>query len=45
MVRLNMVHIIPRVIPLEGVCEACVLGKHHREKFEKKKSCKEKTYA
>jgi hypothetical protein len=34
MVKFNMVNGLPRVIPLNGVCEGCVLKKHHRATFK-----------
>lgn len=43
MVRLNMVHEIPKVVPHEGVCEGCCFGKNHWESFEKEKSWRENT--
>jgi hypothetical protein len=43
MIWLNMVHVIPRVSPCDGVCEGCVLKKHHPQKFEKGKAQREKS--
>ena len=31
----KMVHGLPHISSTDGVCEGCVLGKHHREMFEK----------
>jgi hypothetical protein len=33
----NMVHGLPPISSSKGVCEGCVLDKHHGEKFEKDK--------
>ena len=33
----KMVHGLPHISCTNGVCEGCVLGKHHREMFEKEK--------
>ena len=35
MVRLDMVHGFPKVVPPNGVCEGCILRKHQQENFEK----------
>jgi hypothetical protein len=43
MVKLDIVARLPRVVPLDGVCEGCVLGKHHQDAFEIRKSWREKT--
>ena len=34
----KMVHGLPHISSTNGVCEGCVLGKHHREMFEKGKA-------
>jgi hypothetical protein len=34
----KMVHGLPTVSSTKGVCEGCVLGKHHRENFDKDKA-------
>ena len=33
-----MVHGLPNISSTNGVCEGCVLGKHHREMFDKGKA-------
>lgn len=33
-----MVHGLPNISFAKGVCEGCVLGKHHREMIEKGKA-------
>ena len=33
MVTQNMVTILPKMLPLDGVCKGFVLGKHHKEPF------------
>jgi hypothetical protein len=33
-----MVASFSKVCPLEGVCKGCILGKHHQEPFDSKKS-------
>jgi hypothetical protein len=33
-VKFNMVNGIPKVVHLNGVCEGCVLGKHHQVSYE-----------
>ena len=38
----KMVHILPHISSTNGVCEGCVLGKHHREMFEKGKDWRAK---
>lgn len=38
----KMVHGLPNISSTTGVCEACVLGKHHREMFDKGKSWRAK---
>ena len=37
-----MVHGLPHILSTNGVCEGCVLGKHHREMFDKGKSWRDK---
>jgi hypothetical protein len=34
----KMVHGLPNILSNRGVCEGCVLSKHHREMFEKGKA-------
>ena len=34
MVTKNMVTVLPKVLPSNGVCKYCVLGNHHQEPFE-----------
>ena len=34
----KMVHGLPNILYTKGVCEGYVLGKHHREMFEKGKA-------
>ena len=34
----KMVHGLPNILSTNGVCEGCVLGKHHREMFDKGKA-------
>ena len=34
----KMVHVLPHISSTNGVCEGYVLGKHHREMFEKGKA-------
>ena len=34
----KMVHGLPHILSTNGVCEGCVLGKHHREMFDKGKA-------
>jgi hypothetical protein len=34
----KMVHSLSNISSTKGVCEGCVLGKHHREMFEKGKA-------
>jgi hypothetical protein len=43
MVKLNMVRGLPRMVTSKSVCEGCVLGMDHQEKFEKGKSWRAKT--
>ena len=38
----KMVHGFPNISSTTVVCEGCVLGKHHREMFDKGKSCRAK---
>ena len=38
--RKNMVVILPKVYPPNGVCEGCVLSKHHQEPFDSRKACR-----
>ena len=33
----KMVHGLPHISSTNGVCEGCVLGKHHKETFDKGK--------
>jgi len=34
----KMVHGLPPISSTKSVCEGCVLGKHHMEKFEQDKA-------
>ena len=34
----KIVHGLPPISSTKGVCEGCVLGKHHRKKFDKDKA-------
>ena len=38
----KMVHGLPHISSTNGVCEGCVLGKHHREMFERGKAWRAK---
>ena len=38
----KMVHNLPHISSTNGVCEGCVLGKHHREMFDKGKAWRAK---
>ena len=38
----KMVHGLPHISSTNGVCEGCVLGKHHKEMFDKGKAWRAK---
>ena len=38
----KMVHGLPHISSTNGVCEGCLLGKHHREMFDKGKAWRAK---